>query len=163
MDLQAANPVRLSCEKFMTEVLQTAEKAKPASVSDNAGGINLVDLARPVTGDKQPTTLPSTVKPAEVVTLPPVVPPTFHLEHPRVDADLNRKYVHLDPGAWNSDAAFRNIYENGVLKLLSDPDGKQQFGLRVSDQKSDRIPVVPIGRQQHVNDKGVALEFRLKF
>jgi len=158
----------------MADVLQTAEKPKPKPVPDSAGGINLVDLASPVPSEKPLTTQPSTAKPAETVTSPPVLPPTFHLElppvvpptihldRPTVDADLNHKYVYLDPGAWNNDSALRNIYDNGVLKLHTDLDGRRQFGIRVANPKSDPVPEIPIDRGRG-SGRGVSLQFRFKF
>ncbi|MBS1954190.1 MAG: hypothetical protein JST89_08390 [Cyanobacteria bacterium SZAS-4] len=137
------------------------EKAKPASGTDNdASGFNLVDLSTPAVIDKQARQ--PTVPRAEVVSLPIPAVETFHLTRPAPDADLNRKTTILDPSAWDNDAAIRKFYENGMLKLFADPDGKQQFGVRISDQKSDRTGIVPI-RPQHFNDKGVSLELRMKF
>jgi len=123
----------------MADVPQAiAEKAKPVSGGDGAPGFNLVDLAAPGAADKQ--------------TRP----------RPAPDADLNHGFVRLDPSAWDNSAALRKIYENGVFKLLADPDGKQQFGVRISDQKTDRLGIVPL-RGGHLNEKGVSLEFQLKF
>lgn len=156
--MQAANAVTPTCEKNMADVPQAiAEKAKTVSGNDSAPAFNLVDLAAPGTKDKQQT-LPRTT---EVLTMPAVAP-ALHLTRPAPDADLNHSFALLDPGAWDNSAALRKIYENGVLKLLADPDGKQQFGLRISNQKSDRTGVVPI-RAGHLDDKGVSLEYRWKF
>lgn len=146
----------------MADVPQAiAEKAKTVSASDSAPGFNLIDLAAPGVTDKQQTRQVPVPRTAEVVTMPAVTP-AFHLTRPAPDADLNHSFALLDPGAWDNSAALRKIYENGVLKLLADPDGRQQFGVRISDQKSDRTGVVPL-RGGHLNDKGVSLEYRWKF
>lgn len=160
-ELHAAYAVTPTCEKNMADVPQAIEeKAKPAGASENnAAGFNLVDLS--ATTGKQQIRQPAVPR-AEVVNLPVPTSESFHLTRPAPDADLNRRVTMLDPGAWDNSAALRKIYENGVLKLFADPDGKQQFGVRISDQKSDRSGVVPV-RGQHFNDKGVSLELRLKF
>ena len=138
-----------------------AEKAKPVSGSDNAAGFNLVDLSTPSVIERQQARQPSVPR-AEVVTVPAASPESFHLTRPAPDADLNRRITTLDPSAWDDNAALRKFYENGMLKLFADPDGKQRFGVRISDQKNDRTGVVPI-RGQHFNSKGIALELNLKF
>lgn len=146
----------------MTDVPQAiAEKTKPIGGSDIAPGFNLVDLAAPGATDKPQIRQVAMPSAAEVVTMP-VVAPALHLTRPIPDSDLNHGFALLDPGAWDNSAALRKIYENGVLKLLADPDGKRQFGVRISDQKTDRIGVVPLPGG-HLKDRGVALEFRLKF
>lgn len=143
----------------MADVLHPADKPTPSSGSDNASSINLLDLSH---AKIEPQKAPSITVQPESVTLPLAAPDKFHLTKPEPDADLNRKYAPINPGAWESAPPLQEYYQDGVVKLMSDPDGKQQFGVRISDQKSDRFPIVPIGRQ-HLNEKGVALQWRLKF
>jgi|694.fasta_scaffold33064_2 hypothetical protein len=160
----------------MADVLNPTDNSR-RSGNESVSSINLVDLAQPgksTISDRQKTQAetapPETVLPrsatllphAETVTVPAASINSFHLTRPPVDADLQRKYDRIDPGTWVNEAPFHDYYENGVVKLLTDPNGRQQFGLRISDQRSDRVPIVPIGRP-HLNDKGVALEFKLKF
>lgn len=158
----------------MADVLNPTDNSR-RSGNESVSSINLVDLAQPgksTISDRPKTEAvtapPETVLPNPETLLPHAekVPPasinSFHLSRPPVDADLQRKYDRIDPGTWVNEAPFHDYYENGVVKLLTAPDGRQQFGLRISDQRSDRVPIVPIGRP-HLNDKGVALEFKLKF
>lgn len=147
----------------MADVLQArADRAITASVGENnAAGFNLVDLATPLSTDKPQARQPAVPR-TEVVNVPVAAPHTFHLPRPTSDADLNRRNTILDPIAWDDSAAMRKIYENGLLKIFADPAGKQQFGLKISDQKSDRLGSIPV-REQRLKDKGVSLELRLKF
>lgn len=156
----------------MADILKLIEKPASSDKTDNSTGINLVDLAQnSAERSDARASIRSNGKPsAEVVTLPAVSPDTYHLPAPdashltrqQIDADLNRKYQPLNPGNWNNDSPLHDYYENGLLKLQGDADGKRLFGIRISAQKNEHIPFVPIGKQQ-LDEKGVALELRLKF
>ncbi|RTL36665.1 MAG: hypothetical protein EKK48_25860 [Candidatus Melainabacteria bacterium] len=156
----------------MADILKLVEKPTGSDKTDNSIGINLVDLAQngAENSDSGASAHSKGKQSAEVVTLPATSPDTYHLPtpdtlhltRPQIDADLNRKYQPLNPGNWNNDSPLHDYYENGLLKLQGDPDGKRLFGIRISAQKNERIPFVPIGRQ-HLDEKGVALELRLKF
>lgn len=163
----------------MADVIKPTERNSDSYRIDNLNGINFVDLAhnsseqsvaKPTANSNGSPSAEVVTRPAELVTLPVTspltyhlpAPDTLHLTRPQVDADLNRKYQPLNPGNWNSDSPLRDYYENGLLKLQSDADGKRLFGIRISAQKNERVPFVPIGKQ-HLDEKGIALELRLKF
>ncbi|HEY9684322.1 MAG TPA: hypothetical protein V6C89_00125 [Drouetiella sp.] len=148
----------------MADVLNPPETHRRTN-DETSAGINLVDLLQPAKNgvDERQKTQPPP-PPPETVTLPPASANSFHLTRPPIDADLlpkNNPYP-INPGTWVNEAPFHEYYENGLVKLLNDPNGRQQLGLRISEPRTDRVPIVPIGRP-HLNDKGVALEFKLKF
>lgn len=151
----------------MAEIPHKADAPVLSDGKDKVSGINLVDLAQAgqIGKDAQPKTQPVRLDSnIATFTLPPATHDIWHVKRPEQDADLNRIYSPANSGEWHSDAPLREYYEDGLLKLRVDPNGREQLGVRLSEPKTDRtpIPMVPIGKQ-HLNDKGIALELRLKF
>jgi len=144
----------------MAEVPTLTEETKAPTGADNLAGFNLVDIAGSHTTEKQIKPL----LPAESVAnpvMPPLVSPPINLHPSNKDTiSLPRNYV-LDPTAWNQHP-LSNIYENGVVKLFSNEDGRQQFGVKLFKDHKDRTPVVPI-HKGNIDDKAVQLQFRLRF
>jgi hypothetical protein len=126
----------------MADVLQPSEKPKPASGADGVAVLNLLDLTAP-SGQSPLKLRPLSSVNGTELTLPAEIPPTFKLNPSDSTAlQLNQSFT-LDPKAWNNTGKLNDVYHDGVIRLLSEPDGSRQFGVKVK--------------------RGIALEFRLKF
>jgi hypothetical protein len=142
-ELKSANAAWSEAERIkMADVLQPSEQPKPTSAADGVAALNLLDLTAP-SGQSSLKNRPLPSVKGTEVTLPAEIPPTFHLNPSDSTAlHLNQSFT-LDPNAWNNTGKLNDVYKDGVIRLLSEPDGSRQFGVKVK--------------------RGVALEFRLKF
>jgi hypothetical protein len=67
--------------------------------------------------------------------------------------------------AWDTNS-LKNIYENGVLKIATNDDGKANFGLKFVDSNptDDKQRMQNVGRKQKVSERlSISLQYSLEF
>lgn len=66
---------------------------------------------------------------------------------------------------WDTNT-LKNIYENGVLKIATNDDGKANFGLKFVDSNpnDDKQRMQNVGRKQKVSERlSISLQYSLEF
>lgn len=150
----------------MADSVQISDKWKVHDTTPSVTNFNLLDISTPHKKDGNEVPQPKVQGPVADVPdaekVAPSAPPNGDAETNRLLGKSSSYDVKFDPNAWQS-KPFDQIYNHGMIDILSNPEKKERFGVRISSDPDDQNRISPLHGYKLRDRSSLSLEYQIKF